>query len=49
MDFFQDDARAVATETYNNCLEEKNRANGLETVRKNPRPFSESSVRLKWL
>ncbi|KAG1783479.1 hypothetical protein EV702DRAFT_1208420, partial [Suillus placidus] len=27
---------AAATETYNNCLEEKNRANGSETVKKNP-------------
>ncbi|KAG1834789.1 hypothetical protein EV424DRAFT_1309714 [Suillus variegatus] len=27
---------AVATDTYNNRLEEKNRANGLETVKKNP-------------
>ncbi|KAG2097022.1 uncharacterized protein F5147DRAFT_816938, partial [Suillus discolor] len=27
---------AVVTETYNSCLEEKNYANGLQTVRKNP-------------
>ncbi|KAG2159435.1 uncharacterized protein EDB93DRAFT_1075128, partial [Suillus bovinus] len=26
----------VATETYNNHLKEKNHANGLETVKKNP-------------